>query len=122
MTRSGDANENAMAEGRIYIFNSAGTCVQMLSTDDENTSAQAKLAAGTYTLFSVGGDDLARFTLPSKDEATTSSIIGRQTGKVMDEFLWKQTEVTLEDMLHELRVSTCDASVVMRLSPQVGGP
>lgn len=97
MTRSGDANENAIAEGRIYIFNSAGTCVQMLSTDDENTSAQAKLAAGTYTLYSVGGDDLARFTLPSKDEATTSSVIGRQTGKVMDEFLWKQTEVTLED-------------------------
>ena len=96
-TRSGGANETAVAEGRIYIFNNEGTCVQMLSTDDENTSAQVKLAAGTYQLYSVGGDDLARFTLPTMDDATTSSVIGRQTGKVMDEFLWKQTEVTLED-------------------------
>jgi hypothetical protein len=97
MTRSGDAGDEAVTEGRIYIFNSSETCVQVLSTDDENTSAQAKLAAGTYTIYAVGGEDLARFTLPTLANATKSSVIGRVAGKVMDDFLWKETEVTLVD-------------------------
>jgi len=96
-TRGEGTDENAVAQGRIYIFNQAGECVQMLSTDDENNSATVQMAAGTYTLYAVGGEDLTRFNLPSKSEATSTSVITRVEGKVMDDLLMKQATVTLED-------------------------
>lgn len=96
-TRGEGTDENAVAQGRIYIFNQAGECVQMLSTDDQNNSATVQMAAGTYTLYAVGGEDLTRFNLPSKSEATSTSVITRVEGKVMDDLLMKQATVTLED-------------------------
>ena len=96
-TRSGGDSEATVAEGRIYIFNQSGSCVDVLSTNEEKTTAAVQLAAGTYTLYSIGGDDLSRFTLPTKSTATATSIISRQEGKVMDELLMKTSEVTLED-------------------------
>lgn len=96
-TRIGGGEENAVAHGRIYIFNQAGTCVQMLSTDEESNSAVAHLAAGSYSLYAVGVDDLTRFVLPTKENATTTSTITRAEGKVMDDLLMKKADVVLED-------------------------
>ena len=96
-TRTGGLENNAVAEGRIYIFNQAGNCVQMLSTDEDNNSAVAHLAAGSYSLYAVGGDDLSRFVLPTQNNATPTSVITRQEGKVMDDLLMKKADVVLED-------------------------
>ncbi|MBR3619358.1 MAG: hypothetical protein IKN44_06360 [Bacteroidaceae bacterium] len=96
-TRTGGGDNNAVAEGRIYIFNQAGSCVQMLSTDEDDNSAVAHLAAGSYSLYAVGGDDLSRFVLPTQNNATTTSVITRQEGKVMDDLLMKKADVVLED-------------------------
>ena len=83
----GDPNENAVSEGRIYIMNSTGTCVEILSTDEESNQATTRLAAGQYTLYAIGGDDLSRFSLPTKSGATANSVITRLEGKVMADLL-----------------------------------
>ena len=96
-TRTPGVDEETVAHGRIYIFNQVGTCVQMLSTDEESSSAVAHLAAGSYSLYAVGVDDLDRFVLPTKEDATTTSVITRAEGKVMDDFLMKKADVVLVD-------------------------
>lgn len=96
-TRGVDDTEEAIKYGRIYIFNSAGTCVQMLSTTEDNNTATTRLDAGTYTLYAVGVEDLERFNLPTQAEATSTSVITLLSGKVMDDLLMKTVNVTLED-------------------------
>lgn len=95
-TRTGDP-ENTIKEGRIYVFNSSGQCVQLLSIDANNTSVTAQLPAGSYSVYAVGGEDLSHFVLPSITEATPTSIITRQTGKLMNELLLKSTNITLAE-------------------------
>lgn len=96
-TRSGDVDRNVVAQGRIYIFNQAGNCVQMLTTNEEISNATAHLAAGSYSLYAVGGDDLSRFVLPTQNNASPTSVITRQEGKVMDDLLMKKADVVVED-------------------------
>lgn len=99
ITRAGIDNgeDNVVAEGRVYIFNSIGKCVQLLSTDEETSQATAQLAAGSYALYAIGGDDLSRFTLPSQSEATPTSVITLIDGKVMDDLMVASANVELED-------------------------
>lgn len=85
-----------VAEGRVYVFNKSGKCVEMLSTDDDGQTATVYLTAGNYTLYAVGGD-LARLNLPVKSAASPSSVISVAEGKVLDEVLLKKEEVTLKD-------------------------
>lgn len=99
VTRAGgsDGEENTIAEGRIYIFNSLGNCVQLLSTNEETNQATARLSAGSYNLYAVAGDDLSRFTLPIMSEATPASVIKLLDGKVMDDLMMASADVELED-------------------------
>ena len=83
-TRTGDP-DNAIVEGRIYVFNSLNKCVQLLSIDANNTSVTAKLPAGSYSVYAIGGEDLSHYVLPSLTEATPTSIITRQSGKLWNE-------------------------------------
>lgn len=98
VTRAGgDADASSIADGRIYVLNSKGVCVEMLTTSEENNQATAVLSAGSYTLYAIGGDDLSRYTLPGKGTATASSVITRQDGKVLDDLLQAVVHVDLED-------------------------
>jgi len=94
-TRSGE--ESTVSQGRIYLFDQAGKCVQVLATDDENNVATTQLAAGSYSLYAVGGNDLTRFNLPEQEEASPTSVITRMEGKVMDDLLMKHADVTLTE-------------------------
>lgn len=96
----GDTNDpldNAVAQGRIYIFNQQGQCVEVLSTDEDSNQATVFLYPGTYTLYAVGGPDLTRFSLPTKGNAAPTSVITLLEGKVMDDLLMKQAVVVLDD-------------------------
>ena len=92
-----DPSENTVSQGRIYVFSQAGQCVSLLSTDETSNQASANLPAGSYTLYAVGGSDLSRFVLPTKEQATPSSVITRAEGMVMDDLLFKMASVSLED-------------------------
>jgi len=99
ITRSGDEalTDNTIKQGRIYIFDSDDQCVDLLTTDESSNSATTELPAGTYSLYAVGSEDLTRFTLPTKEAATPTSVITCAEGKVMDDLLLKSATVTLAD-------------------------
>ena len=92
-----DPDENEVSEGRIYIFNSSDQCVALLQTNDVTYQASADLVPGTYTLYAVGGPDLSRFVLPTKQQATPSSVITRVDGMVMDNLMLKTATVTITE-------------------------
>ena len=91
----GDASESTILESRVYFFNEAGKCVQIISADEEDNSFTVMLAAGTYTVLSVGGEDLSRFSLPLQTNAATNSVIALKDGQEMGDLLMKQSTVTV---------------------------
>ena len=95
ITRSGDVP--AVKYGQIYIFNDEGTCIDVLTTDQTTQSASSLYAPGTYQVYAVGSEDLSRFSLPTKDNASPESEIQLNTGSVMEDFLTAHTQVTLVD-------------------------
>lgn len=98
ITRGGTGDEdNVVADGRIYIFNTTGKCVQLLSINEESDQTTIQLAPGSYTLYAVGGDDLSRFSLPTASEATPTSVIKLLDGKMMDDLLMASANVELEN-------------------------
>ena len=95
-TRTGDPSPETVAQSRVYIFSATGSCVRMLSTTESSVTAE-NLAAGTYTLYAVGGDDLTKFTLPDQADATAESVIQVAEGKTMGDLLMTTATVTLQE-------------------------
>ena len=91
----GDSSESTVRESRVYFFNDAGRCVQVISADEENNAFTVLLAAGTYTVLSVGGDNLSGFNLPVQSDATTQSVISLKDGVTMGDLLMKQSTLTM---------------------------
>jgi len=81
--------------GKIYVFNSEGSCVQVLSSGEEGHQFSSQLPADLYTLYAVGAEDLSRFNLPDQEEATPASVISLQAGKKMDDLLMATATVDL---------------------------
>ena len=95
---SGDTpSENAVADGRVYIFNEAGQCVNLLTTTATSNQVTSALPAGTYTFYAIGSSDLSHFVLPTKEEASPSSVITRAENQDMCDLLQKTVSVTIED-------------------------
>ena len=91
----GDPAGNVIQESRCYFFNDAGRCVQILTTNEEDNTFSVQLAAGTYTVLSVGGEDLSRFVLPLQADASATSIITLREGQSMADLLMKQSTLTV---------------------------
>lgn len=85
----------AVAQGRVYVFNAQDQCVEVLQTTAEEGAFSTELPVGTYSLYAVGADDLDRYVLPTQEEATPASIITCVENKQMDDLLLKKSDVTL---------------------------
>ncbi len=88
-------SETSPQEGMVYVFDSKGTCVKVLSTDEGGQLAATQLSVGTYSVYAIGGDDLSAYTLPDLEGAATSSVISVAEGKVMGDLFMKTATVTL---------------------------
>lgn len=88
-------SETSPQEGMVYVFDSKGTCVKVLSTDEGGQLAATQLPVGTYSAYAIGGDDLSAYTLPDLEGAAASSVISVAEGKVMGDLLMKTATVTL---------------------------
>lgn len=97
ITTRADGDLANIKDGRIYVFNQAGTCIEVLTTAEATQSATTMLAPGTYQVYAVGSEDLSRFSLPDKDNAKADSKITLNEGNAMEDFLTTQAQVTLED-------------------------
>lgn len=96
-TRADDPTTTTIQQGRIYIFDSEGSCVRMLSTDATTQTAETALQAGSFSVYAVGGSDLSRFGLPEQANATTTSVLQLQSGQTMGDLLLTNADVTLKD-------------------------
>lgn len=97
ITRSGDENTTPLAGASVYLFNSSGACASVLTSDASGTYASAKLPAGTYALYAVGGDGLSSLVLPTQAEATPSSVLTLAENLSLGDLLMTQSSVTLDD-------------------------
>jgi len=125
-TTDGDEGSTpTISEGRIYVM-SGTRCVGMIALSEGATATTLTLPAGSYEVYAVGGNDLARFTLPTEEEATTTSTIDVKTNSVMDDLLTQTATVTLTDgetrqlnMTLERRVLRIDEVTVKQVPEEV---
>ena len=97
MTRSDDENTTPLAGASVYLFNSSGACASILTSDASGAYASAKLPAGSYTLYALGGDGLSSLVLPTQAEATPSSVLTLAENQSLGDLLMTQSTVTLDD-------------------------
>ena len=97
MTRSGDENTTPLAGASVYLFNSSGACASILTSDASGAYASAKLPAGSYTLYALGGDGLSSLVLPTQAEATPSSVLTLAENQSLGDLLMTQSTVALDD-------------------------
>ena len=82
---------------RLYIFNDAGQCIQLLSPDDHEQFVTTSLTTGTYDLYGIGNNDFSNFVLPTVEEATPTTEVIVATGKQRGDLLIGHKQITLED-------------------------
>ena len=82
---------------RLYVFNDASRCVQLLTPDAHEQFVTTNLPAGTYDLCGIGSDDLSNYVLPSVDDAMPTTEIAVAEGKQMGDLLMGHQTVTLVD-------------------------
>ena len=91
-----DGQLQAVAQGRVYVFNAQDQCVEVLQTTTEEGAFSTELPIGTYSLYAVGADDLDRYVLPTQEEATPTSIITCAEGKTLGDLLLKKANIELK--------------------------
>ena len=99
ITTRGDTG--APLQTRLYIFNDAGLCIQLLSPDEHEQFVTTNLTTGTYDLYGMGSDELSNFILPTVDEATPTTEITVAAGRQRGDLLIGHEQITLEDGDHE---------------------
>ena len=82
---------------RLYIFNDAGLCIQLLSPDEHEQFVTTSLTTGTYDLYGIASDDLSNFALPTIEDATPTTEITVAPGKQRSDLLIGHEQITLED-------------------------
>ncbi|MBQ8712100.1 MAG: FimB/Mfa2 family fimbrial subunit [Prevotella sp.] len=80
---------------RIYVFNSDDKCVKMEVFTEATNSFTAKLPAGDYSVYAIGGADPVRLALPSEDNATKTSTLSLQNGASFSDLMTANANVTL---------------------------
>lgn len=88
-------SETPLQQGKVYVFDSEGSCVRLLTTDEGGQLASTTLAAGSYTVCAIGGEDLDAYTLPEQERAAASSVIALAEGQTMGDLFMTSTDVTL---------------------------
>jgi hypothetical protein len=90
----GDANA---LDGRLYLFDGDGTCVQILSPDEDDEYISSTLSAGTYDIYAVAGPCLTPFSLPVQGNASPESKVTQAEGQAMGDLLMKQHQIRLDE-------------------------
>ncbi len=112
MTRSGDEGTTPLSGASVYLFNSSGACVSILSSETTGAYASAKLPAGTYTLYAWGGDGLSGLVLPTQAQASSSYALTLAENQSLGDLLMKEETVTLADGDNETVDMTLERKVI----------
>lgn len=81
---------------RLYVFDS-DDCVVVETLDEGVSSFTKNLPAGSYEVYALAGVDDTRYTLPSKEEATKTTVITLKDGQQLGDLMAGYSSVTLSD-------------------------
>lgn len=80
----------------LYVFDS-NKCVAMETLDEGSSSFTKNLPAGSYDVYALAGVDDTRYTLPSKEDATKTTVIALKAGQQLGDLMAGYSSVTLRD-------------------------
>ena len=96
-TRSGGANDATIAYPvQVYVFQ-GDECRAVQTIGDEGQTLNIALVEGTYSVYAVGGASATDYTLPTKDNATTTTALTLKEGRTLTDLMTASAVATLVD-------------------------
>jgi hypothetical protein len=96
-TRAGGGDGAAISYPvQVYVFQGE-ECKAVQTIGDEGQALNIALVEGTYSVYAVGGASSTGYTLPTKDDATTTSALTLKAGQTLTDLMAATASVTLID-------------------------
>ena len=95
-TRAGETGEDATVSYpvNVYVFQEE-QCKALQTISDTEQTLSISLEEGLYTVYAIGGASETDYVIPSKNDATPSSVIALQDGKTLTDLMAAMSTVTL---------------------------
>lgn len=95
-TRAGETGEDATVSYpvNVYVFQEE-QCKALQTISDTEQTLSISLEEGLYTVYAIGGASETDYVIPSKNDATPSSVIALQDGKILTDLMAAMSTVTL---------------------------
>ena len=81
---------------QVYVFQGE-ECKAVQTIGDEGQTLNIALVEGTYSVYAVGGASSTGYTLPTKDDATTTTALTLKAGQTLTDLMAATASVTLID-------------------------
>ena len=81
----------------VYVFDANEKCVSTATIEDEGSQLSLQLLEGMYKVYAVAGVDIANYDIPTKDEATPSTVVRLLDGKKHGDLMTANNTVVLRD-------------------------
>ena len=81
---------------QVYVFQ-GDECKAVQTIGDAGQTLNIALVEGTYSVYAVGGASATDYTLPTKDEATTTTVITLKEGSTNGDLMAASATATLVD-------------------------
>ena len=96
-TRSGGVNDATVSYPvQVYVFQ-GDECRAVQTIGDEGQTLNIALVEGTYSVYAVGGASATDYTLPTKDNATTTTPLTLKEGRTLTDLMTASAVATLVD-------------------------
>ena len=85
---------------QVYVFQGDGSdeeCMAVQTIGDEGQTLNIALTEGTYSVYAIGGASSTDYSLPTKDEAATTTAIALKEGKALTDLMTATATATLTD-------------------------
>ena len=97
-TRGTSPSEEATISYPVQVYVMQGDVCQAVQTiGDEGQTLNIPLTEGTYTVYAVAGASATDYTLPTKDNATTTTALTLKEGRALTDLMAAQATATLID-------------------------
>ena len=81
---------------QVYVFQGE-ECKAVQTIGDEGQTLNIALVEGTYSVYAVGGASSTGYTLPTKEDATTTTALTLKAGQTLTDLMVATANVTLID-------------------------
>ena len=94
---TGDADAATVAYPvQVYVFQN-DICRAVQTIGDEGQTLNIALTEGTYSVYAIGGASSTDYSLPTKDDATTTTALTLKDGKALTDLMAATATATLVD-------------------------